>query len=186
MDCKDKDRAEETEAETLSKKTVLLIGTTITFFQLLDPIYSISFLLFLIILIFQKNVCQHCIHVRGPRLLPYESDSGCSTAVSAWEQRNGGNTSREHGRERLLALFSSSNHRLSPAAAAPKWQSSAAGLKQHSCLAAYTVLATVVMVLFFRVESGKKPAPYNIRVFKVLPPTAASDARASQPCCNKC
>ena len=81
MDCKDKDRAEETEAETLSKKTVLLIGTTITFFQLLDPIYSISFLLFLIILIFQKNVWQHCIHVRGPRLLPYESDSGCSTAV---------------------------------------------------------------------------------------------------------
>ena len=34
----------------------------------------------------------------------------------------------------------------------------------------------LVMVLFFRVESGKKPALHHIRVFKVLPPTAASDA----------
>ena len=35
---------------------------------------------------------------------------------------------------------------------------------------------TYAMVLFFRVESGKKPALHHIRVFKVLPPTAASDA----------
>jgi hypothetical protein len=37
----------------------------------------------------------------------------------------------------------------------------------------------MAMVLFFRVESGKKPALHHIRVFKVLPPTAASDATAS-------
>ena len=36
--------------------------------------------------------------------------------------------------------------------------------------------APMAMVLFFRVESGKKPALHHIRVFKVLPPTAASDA----------
>ena len=130
MDCTDEDRVEETEVGTLSKKTVLqhvsnLIIKSCNFHSVCDDSSK-----FLCVKIFQKNVWQHCIHVRGPRLLPYESDSGCSTAVSAWEQRNGGNTSREHGRERLLALFSSSNHRLSPAAAAaPKVTELGSGVK---------------------------------------------------------
>ena len=42
--------------------------------------------------------------------------------------------------------------------------------------AAVVPATTYAMVLFFRVESGKKPALHHIRVFKVLPPTAASDA----------
>ena len=45
-----------------------------------------------------------------------------------------------------------------------------------SAAAAVVPATTYAMVLFFRVESGKKPALHHIRVFKVLPPTAASDA----------
>ena len=45
-----------------------------------------------------------------------------------------------------------------------------------STAAAVVPATTYAMVLFFRVESGKKPALHHIRVFKVLPPTAASDA----------
>ena len=53
-----------------------------------------------------------------------------------------------------------------------------AGLAPSTAVAAAAVVpaTTYAMVLFFRVESGKKPALHHIRVFKVLPPTAASDA----------
>ena len=52
-----------------------------------------------------------------------------------------------------------------------------AGLAPSTAAATAVVPATTyAMVLFFRVESGKKPALHHIRVFKVLPPTAASDA----------
>ena len=53
-----------------------------------------------------------------------------------------------------------------------------AGLAPSTAATAAAVVpaTTYAMVLFFRVESGKKPALHHIRVFKVLPPTAASDA----------
>ena len=90
--------------------------------------------------------------------------------------------SREHGRERLLALFSSSNRRLSPVDSALLlagylgWRVGGSNAWQRRRRGVH--YSGVGDGSFFRVESGKKPALHHIRVFKVLPPTAASDAQA--------